>query len=88
MTLPDERYRAIKYTEQFLTDLLDPKKTPRVPKDIRQRAYSCLRHYPGGYYLDVLATRSPSILETPNPIDDVSMLIHDYEVKKQRNNQC
>ena len=88
MTLPDERYRAIKYTEQFLTDLLDPKKTPRVPKEIRQRAYSCLRHYPGGYYLDVLATKSPSILETPNPIDDVSMLIHDYEVKKQRNNQC
>ena len=88
MTLPDERYRAIKYTEQFLTDLLDPKKPPRVPKEIRQRAYSCLRHYPGGYYLDVLATKSPSILETPNPIDDVSMLIHDYEVKKQRNNQC
>ena len=85
MTLPDERYRAIKYTEQFLTDLLDPKKTPRVPKDIRQRAYSCLRHYPGGYYLDVLATKSPSILETPNPIDDVSMLIYDYEAKKNGN---
>ena len=85
MTLPDERYRAIKYTEQFLTDLIDPKKTPRVPKEIRQRAYSCLRHYPGGYYLDVLATKSPSILETPNPIDDVSMLIYDYEAKKNGN---
>jgi hypothetical protein len=85
MTLPYERYRAIKYTEQFLTDLLDPKKTPRVPKEIRQRAYSCLRHYPGGYYLDVLATKSPSILETPNPIDDVSMLIYDYEAKKNGN---
>lgn len=82
MTLPDERYRAIKWTEQFLTDLLDPKKTPRVPKDVRQRAYSCLRHYPGGYYLDLLATRSPEIIETPNPVDDLSVLVHNYETKK------
>lgn len=83
MTLPDERYRAVKWTEQFLQDLLDPKKTPRVPKAVRQRAYSCLRHYPGGYYLDVLATKCPSILETKNPIDDVTMLIYDYEAKKK-----
>lgn len=83
MTMPNERYNAIKYTEAFLQALLDPKLTPRVPKEIRQRAYSCLRHYPGGYYLDVLATKCPSILETQNPVDDVSMLIYDYEAKKK-----
>jgi hypothetical protein len=83
MTLPYERYNAIKWTETFLKDLLDPKKTPRVPKHIRQRAYSLLRHYPGGYNLDVLATKCPSVLETPNPIDDLSMLIYDYEEKKK-----
>lgn len=83
MTLPDERYRAIKWTEDFLTDLLDPKKTPRVPKEIRQRAYSCLRHYPGGYYLDLLATKSPEIIETPNPVDEVGLLLHKYEQGKQ-----
>lgn len=36
-------------------DLLDPKKTPRVPKEVRQRAASCLRHYPSRYnmtYID------------------------------------
>ena len=82
MTLPDERYRAIKYTEQFLIDLLDPKKTPRVPKDIRQRAYSCLRHYPGGYYLDLLASKCPEVLETNNPIDELSLMMHDYEQRK------
>jgi hypothetical protein len=81
--MPDERYRAIKWTEEFLKDLLDPKKTPRVPRAVRQRAYSLLRHYPGGYYLDVLATKCPSILETNNPVDDVSMLIYDYESKKK-----
>ena len=82
MTLPNERYRAIKYTEQFLTDLLDPKKTPRVPKHIRQRAYSCLRHYPSRYEMDVVATRSPSVFETSTPIDAVSQMIFDYEAKK------
>ena len=82
MTLPYERYRAIKYTEKFLLELCDPKKTPRVPKDIRQRAYSLLRHYPGGYNLDVIATMCPDQLQTPNPIDDLSMLIYGYEQRK------
>ena len=83
MTLPYERYNAIKWTEKFLLSLCDPKETPRVPKDNRQRAYSLLRHYPGGYNLDVLATKCPNVLETPNPIDDLSMLIYDYEEKKK-----
>jgi len=82
MTMPNERYNAIKRTENFLKDLMDPKATPRVPKEIRKQAYYCLRHYPGNYYLDMLATRSPDILETQNPIDELSMLIHGYETKK------
>jgi hypothetical protein len=49
MTLPIERTNAVLNTEAFLIDLLDPKKTPRVPKGIRQRAASCLRHYPSCY---------------------------------------
>lgn len=83
MTLPNERYNAIKRTENFLKDLMDPKKTPRVPRDIRKQAYYCLRHYPGNYDLDVLATKCPGILETSNKIDDVSMLIYGYEEKKR-----
>ena len=38
MTVPRERANASMRTEDFLYDLLDPKKTPRVPKDIRKRA--------------------------------------------------
>lgn len=47
MTLPNERYRAVKYAREFLRSLLDRSKTPRVPKEIREQAYSVLRHFPG-----------------------------------------
>jgi len=83
MTLPYERYNAVKWTEKFLIELLDPKKTPRVPRHIRERAYALLKHYPGGYNLDVIATKCPEVLETQTPIDDLSMLIHGYEAKKK-----
>ena len=49
MTLPIERTQAVLRTEEFLKDLLDPKKTPRVPRQMRDRAYRCLRHYPSRY---------------------------------------
>ena len=73
VTLPDERYRALKMAESFLQDLTDPSKTPRVPRHIRQRARSVLRHYPGTYYVNQLARRSPDIL-TPE-MDDVHKFI-------------
>lgn len=82
MTMPDERYRAVVYTEQFLMELLDPRKTPRVPKDIRQRARSLLRHYPSQWDMDRAATKSPEVFETRNEIDALSELIYDYEGKK------
>jgi hypothetical protein len=62
VTLPDERYRALKWAEQLLQDLLDPKVTPRVPRHIRQRARSVLRHYPGSYYIEQLARARPDII--------------------------
>ena len=51
MTLPSERINAIRIARQFLYDLLDPKKTPRIPTTVRRRARSVLRHYPGDIYL-------------------------------------
>ena len=62
VTLPDERYRALKWAEQLLQDLLDPKRTPRVPRTVRQQARAVLRHYPGSYYLEQLARRAPDII--------------------------
>lgn len=52
MTLPFEEKRAINYTRKFLEDLMNPKVTPRVPKDIRERAGALLRHYPYEYRVD------------------------------------
>jgi hypothetical protein len=46
MSLKDEKIRAIKSTREFLRELLDPSKTPKVPQAIRKQAYSCLRHFP------------------------------------------
>lgn len=52
MTLPDERRRAVVNTREFLRSLLDPKKTPKVPKSIRKQAYYLLKHYPWDAHLD------------------------------------
>ena len=57
MTIPVERTNAVINTEQFLCDLLDPKKTPRVPKDIRQQASRLLRHYPSQQEMETIAAR-------------------------------
>lgn len=46
MTLPFERAIAVNNARQFLLDLLDSKRTPRVPRAVRLRARDVLRHYP------------------------------------------
>ena len=46
MTMPKESVYAINRTRTFLRTLLDPKKTPKVPRAIRDEASGCLRHYP------------------------------------------
>jgi len=46
MTLPHEEAYAIARVRQFLLDLLDPKKTPRVPREIRRRAHVLSKHFP------------------------------------------
>jgi hypothetical protein len=62
MTLPDERYRAIKWTEQFLQDLCDRTKTPRVPRSVRQQASRLLRHYPSKWDLDRISAKAPEVI--------------------------
>ncbi len=59
MTLPDERSRAVKYARQFLLELLDPKATPRVPREIRKRAHAVLRHFPHDLDIETAAEKAP-----------------------------
>jgi hypothetical protein len=63
ITMPDERYRAMIRARDFLRDLLDRKKTPRVPLVIREAAYSALKHYPGNYDIERMAEKSPDIIK-------------------------
>jgi uncharacterized protein (UPF0147 family) len=46
VTLAVERKNALKWAREFLRELLDPSKTKRVPREIRRRARSVLKHYP------------------------------------------
>lgn len=64
MTLPFERFRAVLNTEQFLLDLCNPKRTPRVPKEIRQQARSLLKHYPSRFYMEEASEKLPDIFST------------------------
>lgn len=61
MTLPDERTRALLNVKHFLLDLLDPKKTPRVPKEIRRQARYLLKHYPYDWDIDQLYKKFPEV---------------------------
>ena len=76
MTLPYERRNAVNRTREFLYELLDPKKTPRVPKPIREQAYRCLKHYPLTFEMERAAEEAPDIFgdwqvsKSKDPIDD------------------
>ena len=60
MTLPDERYRAVVQTRQFLLRLLT---TPRIPKAVKAEARSCLRHYPTDWDMQQAAESASDIFQ-------------------------
>lgn len=49
MTLPYEQYNSICKTRMFLLSLMDPQKTQRIPKEVREEARRLLKHYPNEY---------------------------------------
>ena len=63
MTLPDERFRALKLGKKLLEELCDPCKTPRVPSTVRDRARGVLRHFPNDYDLEKIADQCPDYLD-------------------------
>ena len=62
MTLPDERYRAVKWAEGFLKRLAGGD-IPRVPKAVRDEARSILRHYPSDYDMLRAAEAAPEVFQ-------------------------
>ena len=61
MTMPIERRHAVINTEQFLLDLCSPRITPRVPREIRDRARRLLKHYPHKFDMDLAAESAPDV---------------------------
>jgi hypothetical protein len=80
MTLPDERYRAIRHTRQFLIDLQDRTIYPRVPRAVRAEAYRLLRHYPGDYDLERLSEKSPDVII--KEMESLTRMVMVYEQEK------
>jgi hypothetical protein len=81
MTLPDERYRAVRMAENFLRDLMDPAKTPRVPRTVRERARSVLRHYPGEWDLDRAAGAAPEIFT--KRLDPLYKMVKQHDMQQR-----
>ena len=62
MTLPDERYRAVKWSASFLSRLAGGD-IPRVPKAVRDEARSILRHYPSDWDMNRAAAGAPEVFQ-------------------------
>lgn len=46
MSLRSEQYYALHKTREFLRDLMYTKTRPKTVKELKDRAYSCLKHFP------------------------------------------
>ena len=80
MTMPDERYRAVLYAEEFLRAISDSNITKRVPKELRQRARGILRHYPNTWDMQQAAEGAPDVFA--ERMEDVTRMIKKYEQGK------
>ena len=62
MTLPDERYRAVKWAQGFLSRLAGGHYA-RTPKAVRDEARSILRHYPSDWDMNRAAAGAPEVFQ-------------------------
>jgi hypothetical protein len=74
VTLPDERYRAVLKTQEFLVEILN---TPRVPKAIKDQARWCLRHYPSAWDMEIVAREVPSMFQ--ERMEPLYRMVKQYE---------
>ena len=77
MTLPDERYRAIKTAERFLLALATDAAYKDVPQEVRDQARACLRHYPNGHDLALLTRLAPHVINDGR--EDLERFVHSRE---------
>jgi hypothetical protein len=81
MTLPDERYRAVMWASRFLQDLAhDRKRYPRIPKAVRQEAYSILRHFPSSWDMQRASDSAPEVFQ--EKMEPLYRMIKQHEQEK------
>lgn len=80
MTLPDERYRAIKQTREFLWQLADPRATRGIPAAIRNQARGLLRHYPNDWDMNRAAEAAPDVFQ--QQMEPLTRLMAQYTESK------
>ena len=80
MTLPDERYAAIKGAGNFLQDLAAGK-FKRVPREVRDIAQSLLRHYPDRYDLMMLERAAPNVVQ--ERMEALHRMVYAYEQREE-----
>jgi hypothetical protein len=79
MTLPDERYRSVKWAASFLSRLAGGD-IPRVPKAVRDEARSILRHYPGQWDLKRLEAACPEVVQ--ERMDSLHRMVASYGTER------
>lgn len=70
MTIARERSRSLQHARAFLRELLVAKRSPRVPKYIREEARWCLRHFPSDLDINRVARMYVGLLDKPFEIFD------------------
>lgn len=82
MTLPDERYRAVMWASKFLQELAYNKtKYPRLPKSVRQEAYSILRHFPSSWDMQRAATKAPDVFQ--ERMEPLTRVLTAYKIEQE-----
>jgi hypothetical protein len=78
--MPDERYRAVIQTREFLFNLVNPVSTPGVPKAVRKEAASCLRHYPNEWEMQEVSEKCPAVFQ--EKMEPLYRLVKEYTGSK------
>lgn len=84
MTLPDERYRAVKWAGEFLIRVAGGI-YPRVPKQVRDEARSIIKHYPTSWDLNRAAAAAPDIFQ--EQMEPLYRMIKQYEEDDAQSDQ-
>ena len=53
MTLFNEKINSLKRIREFLRDLMDPKKYPKIPLKVRMEARARLKHFAADYDIKI-----------------------------------